>query len=229
MKETTEMKQILILFLCLTLLISCDFSSAEDYLHQAERLAENGKYEEAIKLTDKALNKNNKLVEAYIDRALFYSKLGNDKKALVDLKKVIAIDSKNTLALYNITLLYSKVEDYANVLYFSNKTFETKDGGIGCYIDRNNNAFGNSGKIDIPSHLIYFERAKANYNLSKLADARYDFLMCIDDNYKNPECYYWIACIYSKLGNSKLACENFNMARLLGNKNAENKIEKYCE
>ena len=75
------------LFLCLFLLISCDFSSAEDYLHQAEGLAENGKYEEVIKLTDKAITKSNKLVEAYIDRALFYSKIGNDKKALLDLKK----------------------------------------------------------------------------------------------------------------------------------------------
>jgi tetratricopeptide (TPR) repeat protein len=222
----TEMKQILILFLCLSLLISCDFSSAEDYLHQAERVAENGKYEEAIKLTNKAINKNNKLVEAYIDRALFYSKLGNDKKSLLDLKKVITIDSKNTLALYNITLIYSKIENYPMVLYFSNKTFETKDGGIGCYVDRNNNAFGNSEKIDVPSHLIYFERAKANYNLSKLEDARYDFLMCIDDNYKNSECYYWIGTIYLKAGNSKLARENFNLARLLGNKDAENIIEK---
>ena len=223
------MKQLLIIFLCLLLLIRCDFSSAEDYLHLAESVAEKGNYKEAIKLADKAINKNNKLVKAYLDRSLFYSKLGNDKKSLLDLKKVITIDPKNTLALYNITLLYDKMENYNKVLYFSNKTFETKDKGIGCYIDKNNNAFGNPEKTDVPSHLIYFERAKANYNLSNLKDAKHDFLMCIDDNYKNSECYYWIACIYSELGDSKLACENFNMARLFGNKNAEDKIEKYCE
>ena len=223
------MKQVLILLFCLTFLSSCDFFlTPEDYLHQAERLSESGKYKEAIKLADKAIIKNNKFVEAYINRALYYLKLGNDKKSLLDLKKAITIDPKNTLALYDITMIYSNREDYPMVLYFANKTFESKDVGIGCYIDTNNNAFGNSGKIDIPSHMIYFERAKANYNLSKLKEAGNDFLMCIDDNYKNAECHYWIAFIYLKVGNTKLACENFNTAKLLGDKGAEIEIEKYC-
>lgn len=224
------MKNVIIYFFTIILIISCNFITPEEYLHRAESAAEQGKYRDAIKLANKAISMNTKFTDAYINRGIYYSILGDEKKSLNDFKNAASLDSKNTLALYNIALIYNNLKNYTMALEFCNKTFESKGRGIGCYIDTNDNAFGNSGKKDVASHIIYFERAKANYNLSKFQEAKNDFLMCIDDNYKNVECYYWIANAYLKIGNVKLACENFNMAKLLGNRNVqENEIKMYCK
>ncbi len=56
---------------------SCDFKSAQEYLNEADKLSEQGKCKEAIKLLDKAIEKEPKYIGAYINR-------GSDKSSLKD-------------------------------------------------------------------------------------------------------------------------------------------------
>lgn len=63
-------------------LISCDYRSSEYYNSEAEKLEKEGKYEEAIFLLDKAIEKDARNIYAYLNR-------GKNKKRLDDLQGAI--------------------------------------------------------------------------------------------------------------------------------------------
>jgi len=89
------MKYKLTLISFITLLItSCDLKTAPEYLMEAEKLEQQGKFKEAIQLLDKAILKDEKFLGAYINRGADKSELGEYLSAIEDYKKVIQLTQK---------------------------------------------------------------------------------------------------------------------------------------
>ncbi len=221
------MRRILIILIFLTSIIACDFKSANDYFADAEKLSGQEKYKEAILLLDKAIEKNNKFLGAYINRGADKSALGDYKSAIEDYNKVLQIDPKNTLALYNIGNNYKRLKEYVTAIEYYNKAFDTK-GGQQIYLDLTPNDFVDQSEFDVPGYQIHYERAIAYYRIDSLKNAFTDFKASLNKNYLTSDCYYWIGLIYISTGQTDLACENLRKSKSLGDTDAEKELKKYC-
>lgn len=220
----------LILFIIVSLTFSsCDLKSAKDYFAEAEKLEEKQQYKEAISLLDKAILKDRNFLGAYINRGADKSELGDFNGAISDYKLVTILDPKNTLAYFNIGNNLKRLGDSKSAVYFYNKAFATKGGGDGLYIDFHPNAFVDLSSFDVPGHEIYYERGIALYQIDSLQKSLSDFQNCISKNYMTAESNYWIGNIFIAKGNKEKACEYFRKAKSLGDKDAENSVQKYCD
>jgi tetratricopeptide (TPR) repeat protein len=210
------------------LLKSCDRKSAKEYFADAERLEEQGKYKDAIRVLDKAISKDKSFLGAYINRGADKSALGDYKGAIDDYMKVAAIDPRNTVAFFNIGNNYKRLNEFNSAVIYYDKAFATK-GGEGIYIDFTPNNFVNLDKFDVPGHEISYERAIAFYQLDSLNRALADFEHSISKDFMTADCYQRIGYIYIARGQKEKACEYFQKAMSLGNKNAESDKKKYCK
>lgn len=227
-KHICILTKLLFTFLILIVhLTSCDFKSAEQYLIEAESLSDEGKYLEANLLLDKAIEKDNKYLGAYINRGANKAALDSFEAAIADYKMVLELDSNNTLALFNTANNYKRLEEYDSAISFYNKAFESK-GGQKLYLDIAPNNFMNIGEFDVLGYAIHFERGIANYYAGNINKAFTDFNISIENNYMTAECYYWIGYIYVSIGEIDLACENFSKSKQLGDLNAEFALKEYC-
>ena len=218
----------LLLFLSVTLsFLSCDLKSANDYFAEAEKLEQQQKYTEAIAILDKAISKDNKFIGAYINRGADKSAIGDFKGAIADYKKVISFDPKNTLAYFNIGNNLKRIDDNRAAVDFYNEAFNTK-GGDGLYLDLKPNSIMDLSSFDVPGYAIYYERGIALYLIDSLQKAYSDFQNCIKENFMVAESDYWIGNILLTKGMKDKACEYYIKAKLLGDKDAENNIQKYC-
>ena len=221
------MKQVIFILTIILLLTSCDFKSAQEYLNEADKLSEQGKYKEAIELLDKAIEKDPKYLGAYINRGADKSALKDYKGAIEDYKNVLQIDPKNTLALFNIGNNYKRLDDFKTAVEYYDKAFDTK-GGQTIYFDLTPNDFIDLSEFDVPGHEIYYERGIAYYNIDSLQRAFVDFNAAIRHNYMIAESNCWLGYIYVSTGQTYLACEKFRKSKQLGDKDAEEELKKYC-
>ena len=208
------MKHVILILTIILLLTSCDFKSAQEYLNEADKLSEQGKYKEAIELLDKAIEKDPKYLGAYINRGADKSALKDYKGAIEDYKNVLQIDPKNTLALFNIGNNYKRLDDFKTAVDYYDKAFDTK-GGQTIYLDLTPNDFIDLSEFDVPGHEIHYERGIAYYNIDSLQRAFNDFNAAIQKNYMTAECYFWLGFIYISTGQKDLACENLKKSKQL--------------
>lgn len=207
--------------------IGCDIKSAKDYFADAEKLEQQQKYKEAILLHDKAILKDKNFLGAYINRGADKSAIGDYKGAITDYEKVISLDPKNTLAYFNTGNNLKRIGDNKSAVDYYNKALHTK-GGNRIYLDLQPNSIIDLGSFDVPGQEILYERGIALYQIDSLKMAFSDFQNCISKNYMIAESNYWIGNIFLESGNKKRACEYFNKAKSLGDNDAENSIQKYC-
>lgn len=209
---------------------SCDLKTAEQYTSEATILNKNKDYKGAINLLDEAIKKDNKYIDAYIERGVNKAQLNDNIGAINDFKKVLLIDSDNTLALFNIGKIYCNLKKYKLSIDFYNKAFETKGGDV-IYLDLANNKLVDLGqKYDVKGQDIFYERAIAFYNSNDLKNSFKDFKTCIEQNCYVKESYYWIGYIYLNANEHEKACGCFRKAKENGDSEVElNEIQKYCK
>ena len=223
----TAMRQLIIVLIFFVFLTGCGFKSAKSYFTEAENLSEQGKYDEAILLLDKAIEKDQKFLGACINRGADKAALGDYQGAIEDYLRVLQIDPKNTLALFNIGNNYKRLEDFNKTVEYYNQAFDTKGGQL-IYIDYTPNNVIDLSEFDVEGHEINYERGIAYYNIDSLERAFTDFNASIKSNYMPAESYWWLGYIYISRGQTDFACENFKKSKQLGDKDAEQELTKYC-
>ena len=222
------MKQILFI-LTILFLTSCDFKSSADYNAEAEILEQEGKYKEAIELLDIAIEKDPENIYALTNRAVDKSILEDYKGAIDDYSRIIEVDPDNTLAFFNRGKNKKRLEDYMGAIDDFNKAISTKGEGD-LYIDLVENSFAETGyEFDVKMEEILFERGIARYNINSLETAFNDFDFCIQKNYELPSSYYWRGIIFISYEMNTEGCYDMIKSQELGNANAIEVIEKYCE
>ena len=228
----------LIIFLtiiCLT--TSCNLKSADDYLLESNKLADNGKYKEAIELLDKAIQKNPKYREAFLNKGLCHENLKDFNSAILDYKGLLKIDPKNTTAFYNIGTCKYDLNLFQEAVEYYNKALETKgysidsntSGKPSITIDWNKNGIIEDAKFDIESNQLFYQRGLAYYQLNKFRSAYADFNNCLAQNYYVTDCHYMIALCYIESGNKEKGCIELDKAIALGDTLSLRKKQEVCK
>ena len=219
-----------ILILYLLIFLSCDFKSANSYYEDAYILEENGKYEEAIKLLDKAIAKNPKFLGAYINRGVDKSILGRKAEAIKDYNKVIEIDPENVLALFNKANNLHEIKKYNEAIGLYDKIMNLK-GGEPLTINWTQNPYFKNEKADydVNSFDIIFRRAVSYYHIDKLNKSYEGFEISINNNYKVKEAYFYLGGIYYAMDEGDKACEYFKKSMKLGDYDAQEFYLKNCK
>ncbi len=208
---------------------SCDFKSSEYYNGEAQKLEKEGKYEEAILLLDKAIEKDPQNIYALLNRGVDKSILGDYKGAINDYSKIIEIDSENALAYLNRGKNKKRLDDYHAAIEDFEKAIKTK-GGESFYMDKVENPFVETGfEFDVEMEEIRFERGIARYKIDSLRTAFDDFNFCIQKNFELPASYYWRGLIYLAYGKKTEACNDLNKSQELGDSDAHEMIERHCK
>lgn len=210
-------------------LISCDYRSSEYYNNEAEKLEKEGKYEEAIFLLDKAIEKDARNIYALLNRGVDKSMTGDYKGAIEDYSSVIGIDSRNILAYLNRGKNKKRLDDLQGAIDDFESAIRIK-GGERIYIDLVENSFIETGfEFDVALEEIRFERGIARYYMDSLRPAFEDFNFCIQKNFELASNYYWRGLIYLSFGMNSEACYDLKKSNDLGNLDANEILKEYCK
>ncbi len=208
---------------------SCDFNTSVDYNAEAEKLEKEERYEEAIALLNKAIDKDPENIYALINRGVDKSYLEDYEGAIDDYTRVIEIDSDNTLAFLNRGRNKKRLKDYHGAIEDYEKAIKTKGGEI-IYIDKVENALVETGfQFDVSMEEIRFDRGIARYNIDSQLLAFDDFNFCIEKKYLKSTSLYWRGIIYINYGMYQEGCSDLREAHNLGDLDAQERIDLFCE
>lgn len=223
--------------LIITFIISCDFKSADDYLKEGHDIGLTGNYKAAIPIFDKAIKKNPKLKEAYIQRGLCYENLQQDSLAINDYKKLLSFDPNNTTAFYYIGLCKYRQNKFEEAIENFNKALMTKGvsnpsdtSSVQIVLDLNKNGIlADQAAFDVASYEIYYERGLAYYWTQQIKRAFYDFQSCINQKYQLGESNYMVGLCWLTANNKDKACEAFRQGAFYGDSLSKIQIQEMCK
>jgi len=230
--------RLIITILTVSFLTSCDLNSADTYLKEGHDVGLTGDYKSAIKLFDKAIQKNPKLKEAYIQRGLCYENINQDDKAINDYNTLLSFDPSNTTAFYYIGLCKYKQKNFEESIQFFNKALITKGvsnptdtSNVQIVIDFNKNGLlaVDQAAFDVASYEIYYERGLAYYSTKQIKRAFYDFENCIRHKYMLGESNYMIGLCWLTANKKDKACEAFKQGVFYGDSLSKTQILEECK
>lgn len=216
---------------------SCDLKSAGDYLKEGHSIGLTGNYEAAIPLFDKAIKKNPRLKDAYIQRGLCYENIKQDSLAINDYQKLLSFDPKNTTAFYYIGLCKYRQNKFEEAIEFYNKALFTKGipdqsdtSTVQIALDLNKNGIlAEQAAFDVASAQIYYERGLAYYATQQIKRAYRDFQNCITQKYNLDECFYMSGLCLQAANKSDKAYDTFKQSPAYGNSMAKNQLDHLCK
>ncbi len=130
----------------------------------------------------------------------------NYKGAIKDYSNAIKKDKNNSYAYYNRGLSELAISDFKSALYDFNTTIKLKNK----YLD------------------AYYSRAVVYVNIKDYLKAISDLDVVIKENEKYTNALTLRGQLHLGLKNTNAACEDFNRAKQIGDKTADNYISKYC-
>ena len=223
--------------LTIIFITSCDLKSADDYLKQGHDIGLTGNYKAAITVFDKAIQKNPKLKEAYIQRGLCYENLQQDSLAINDYKKLLSFDPNNTTAFYYIGLckyrqnkFQEAIENYDKALITKGVTNPSDTSSVQIVLDLNKNGIlADQTAFDVAFYEIYYERGLAYYSTQQIKRAFYDFQNCINQKYQLGESNYMVGLCWLTANKKDKACEAFRQGAFYGDSFSKIQIQEVCK
>ena len=229
------MKRIAQIFIITFLLFGCKSERANKYYEIAYDLEEKDKYEEAIKYLDKAIEINPKFEQAYLDRAIDKSIIGDYEGAIIDLDKLIEL-RPDGIEPYVWRAEYKRMLDrYEAAIKDTEIALKLKKPIIidsivvGAAELNYNNPYIKNDNFDIELEYILYERAASNFNLGNYQSAFHDLNYCIQKNLKTKECKFMRGIIYLNSEMNEEGCRDLNDAEKMETGYAVKEIEKYCK
>lgn len=229
------MKQITQIFIITVLLFGCKNEKANKCYRIAYDLEEKHEYEEAIKYLNKAIEINPKFEQAYLDRAIDKSIIGDYEGAISDLDILIELRPDGIEA-YVWRAEYNRMLDkYEEAIKDTEIALKLKNPIIADSIvvgvaDLNyDSPYIKNDNFDIKLEYILYERAASNFNLGNNQSAFHDLNYCIQKNLKIKECKYMRGIIYLESEMQEEGCKDLKDAERMETGYAINEIKKYCK
>ena len=223
------MRKIIILIINILFFTSCEFKSSDYYLTEAKKLESEGKYKEAISLLDKAIEKDPENINVLIHRGVDKSVLKDYEEGIKDFTRVIALDLDNALAFLNRGMNKQKLKNYQGAIEDFERAIKIKGSEL-LYIDKTENEYFDTGfEFDVLMEEVRFERGLARYNIDSLKLAFDDFNFCLNENYQRPASLYMRGLIYLAYEMNNEGCSDLIEALKLGNLDAQQIVDFYCE
>ncbi len=98
-----------------------------DTFNLAEQLLENEIFDKSIIAFEKCINNDYKVEESLYKQFICYDYLNDPNQAMINLKKVVALNPKHFKACFNIGVIAYALEDFHTSLEFYKKAFELDD------------------------------------------------------------------------------------------------------
>jgi len=228
---------IIVILTTVSFLTSCDLKSADTYLKESRTIGEKGDYKSAIVLLDKAILKDPKLKEAYIQRGLCYENIKQDEKAINDYNTLLSFDPNNTTAFYYIGLckyrqnkFQEAIENYDKALVTKGISNPSDTSSVQIVLDLNRNGIlADQAALDVASYEIYYERGLAYYSTQQIKRAFYDFQNCINQKYQLGESNYMIGLCWLTVNKKDKACEAFRQGAFYRDSLSKTQIQEVCK
>jgi tetratricopeptide (TPR) repeat protein len=122
------MKRLFLYIICATCFFYTSSSGAHDkssgWLDEGVALVMEGKYNEAIKAFDKAIELNPRDAVAYNNRGAAYGQIGNYKQQIDDSNKAIELNPKDAVAYNNRGVAYGELGSYEQEIEDCSKAIE---------------------------------------------------------------------------------------------------------
>lgn len=191
-----------------------------------EYYSDNGNYDTALVITDKAISKNPDVVELWDIKATLHFQDGDTTAAIKAFETAVNI---YPLPEYIISLgtLYaqtknSKALQLADALLLANKSKAAKEAMFikGLYYNYAGNKtkainyFDSSIRQDYNYMFAYREKAIALYDMGKYEDALHVLIKAVTVQNNFDEGYYWMGRCYEKLNKPKEAMESYQTTLL---------------
>ncbi|HUR29985.1 MAG TPA: tetratricopeptide repeat protein [Saprospiraceae bacterium] len=181
-----------------------------DYADAKVRLAEAyfnlQRYDDAIAISGKVLEKEPKNISALQFRGSSYGASGNTEAAAKDFKLILETEPDNLHGLFNLGVAYKE----ANML---NEAIET----FSLLISKN---------PDFPN--AYFERGFAYGKMGLFPQAKFDMDQSIRNQPEHGPSYFFRGRAFESVGNISAACSDWRKAAQLGLKEAEQYVQQKC-
>lgn len=219
-----------ILLIGIMLILGCENpKSSDEYISGADEKIQNKNFIKAIYYLNKALEIDNKRIDALIKRGYCKAMIQDNIGAINDYTNVVKIDNKNVLAYYNLALNKSTIKDYNGALKDINRAISCK-GNEFIWIDKKyNESVDNNYEYDIAMVELRMLRGELLFEFKRYKEAYLDYNFCIDQKFNLPESYYWSGVSLLNLGHKKEACEDLEKSKKLGDIYADEVICNYCK
>jgi tetratricopeptide (TPR) repeat protein len=185
-----------------------------------------------IKTINYIIEKDSNCLDAFITRADLYVGVDSLILARNDYLKSLSFDPKNTYVFYQLGILWHLNNNEDSAIYFFEKAISTKKNNdtsvIVDYHTINKNLSSELDKYDIFYDEIVFQMAISYYYKRDIIQAIKNFNICIADQYNLSKVFIYRGAIYCEMNKPKFGCEDFSMAKKLGNMAADEYIKKYC-
>ncbi len=209
----------LILLISIVSFLSCE--NVKKKIERADRLSEEGKFQESIKLRNEILEKETNNIGEYINRGADKSSLGKYEEAIQDYKKALKLDTTSTLALLNIGNNFKRLnKNEIAIEYYSKALLLAQEPKLKITYVKNDLfdfTYLNKPSYEAEKNDILFERGLAYIKTGNYQNAINDLEeITINVELGKEEVYgltlYWVGYCYSKLNNKVKACENLEKA-----------------
>ncbi|GAB6161790.1 hypothetical protein JCM12298_09490 [Desulfothermus naphthae] len=186
------------------------------------------KYNDAIKVLNKAISIYPKNIKNYILRAFVFKLIGKIDKSILDLKQVEQIAPNNSIIKYNLGCLYIDKGDYDSAVKKLNAAVkiqpDLKDGFINLayalfHLGKYNDAISNLKKavlLDNKDADIYLNMGLSYEKLHQYDNAISSYSEAIKINPQYISGYINRGVLFLSLGKNSLACNDFKKACELG-------------
>ncbi|WP_396598023.1 tetratricopeptide repeat protein [Dokdonia sp. R86516] len=222
------MQRFSIILLTLLVFSSCDIRSADDYYDEAFDLEKDGKYEEAIRLLNKAISKRRNFRPALINRGADKSMIGDFEGAIEDYKLILAFDPDNTMVLNNIGNNFKRLEKYQIAINYYNEALKTegaiKSDSIRLFINYAGR-WDSDSDYRVKDFEIIHERGIAHLNLSNYNSAIEDLKTSIKYGFEIGNSHNWLGQTFLKLNDTLNARKHLKEAVTYGFIDAENLLK----
>ena len=201
----------------------------EELKTRIEKLIEEKHFEEAIKLCDESIEKDNKDEDAYFFKGVSFIELKQYDDAIYNFNKVIELDPKDEGSYYNIGNCQFDLKNYEEAIKYFNKVIKLNPNNEKAYINRGlakSNLksyeeaiyyFNKVLELDPNNEIIYINIAFAKLNLKMYEESMNDLFKVIELNNKNEYAYLSIVFIQISLKKYSESITYINKAIELNN------------
>ncbi len=226
--------------------IEMDTTNVQAFFNRGYLLQNLEVYEDAIKdFTEVIYLQNWPKAEQYYQRAYFYrglcyKELGQNQKALRDLKKATRLNPNDAKAFYQKGLQHYAMDSIQQSIEAFDEALQINPRFIQAYYERGK-AKGELDQLagaikDFTEYLKYNPKRSGAYQLRGLAYAKMgqnqkayqDLQQAVKVNPKNANAYFLLGNVALRINKKQKACESWEKAKELGIDQANNLIIKHC-
>ncbi len=179
------------------------------------------KYLDIIQSDKKCINLNLSIANAYYDCDLFE----NSKLSYLN---VLKENKENVYALFNLSLIFFNNNQYDTAIILLSEAASYKVNN-GFAIDYNEKLGPLSTMYDVPYLKINYYLGLNYYYKGDFKKAMSAFSFCISNDYNLSEVYLFRGATYYEVKKIDSACNDFKLAKQLGNIKAIEYQHKYCK